>query len=89
MEKTLKQILNKLTLLETNMEQRFVSMEHRLDSLEQLKPLVKESHQWIKVLVENKEIQKAEIDSLNLRVSKVEGVLTGFERSLEGMQKAQ
>ena len=50
MEKILKQILNKL--------ERF---DKRLERLERLEPLVQESHQWIRMLVENKEVQRAEI----------------------------
>jgi len=37
----------------------------------------------------NKEFHKAEMDSLRHDLSKVEGVLTGFDKSLEIMKKAQ
>lgn len=50
---------------------------------------VNESHQWIRTLVENKDVQKAEMDNLQHKVTAVEGVLQGFDKSLEKLTKAQ
>lgn len=78
MEKMLKQILKKLDKLDR--------LEERLERLE---PLVEESHQWIRMLVENKEVQKAEMDNVKNDLARVEGVLVGFDKSLDVMKKAQ
>lgn len=74
MEEILKQILGKV---------------EKLERLERLEPLVEESHQWIRILVENKEVHKAEIDNVKNDLARVEGVLVGFDKSLDAMKKAQ
>ena len=61
---------------------------HKIEKLERLEPLVIESHQWIRTLVENKEVQRAEMDNVKHELAKVEGVLTGFDKSLDLLKKA-
>ncbi len=78
MEKILQQILKKLDKLD--------GLEERLERLE---PLVEESYQWLKALVESNEVHRAEMDNINNHLARVEGVLAGFDKSLEPLRKAQ
>lgn len=78
MEEILQQILKKLEKLE--------KLEERLERLE---PLAIESHQWIRILIERTEVHSAEMDCMKHDLSRVEGVLAGFDKSLEGLKKAQ
>ena len=71
------------------MEKILKQILEKLEKLERIEPLVEESHQWIQMLVENKEVQKAEMDNMKHDLSRVEGVLAGFDKSLEILKKAQ
>ncbi|MDA8235349.1 MAG: hypothetical protein M0Z31_11205 [Clostridia bacterium] len=72
-----------------NLEGRIDNLENKVDELYSLKPIIIESHQWLSTLIENKEFQKAEMDRLEHKINTVEGVLTGFDKSLDTLKKAQ
>lgn len=88
MEKLLKEILAKLNNLEEDMKD-FKQSKVMIKEIYDLKPKIEESHRWLSTLVEYKEIQKAEMDSLKIDVAKVTGVLKGFDNSLELLKKAE
>ncbi len=68
-------ILQELRDFRSDFTKQLDGVKGRLSEVEKLKLLVEESHQWIRILVENKEVQKAEMDNLNHKVATVEGVL--------------
>ena len=89
MEEILNQILAKLENMESDIKELRPLIKEDHKTIKELKTRVDESHQWIRVLFENKEFQKAEMDNLKYEVSKVEGVLKGFDKSMELFRKAQ
>lgn len=88
MEKILKEILAKLNNLEEDIKD-LKQLKPMVKELYDVKPKIEESHRWLSTLVENKEIHKAEMDSLKVDVAKVTGVLKGFEKSLDLLKKAE
>lgn len=79
MERKLDQILAKLEKLE--------KIESDIEELKALKPKIEESHQWLSILVEAKEVHKAEIHQMGNKIDIITGVLTGFNNSLEPIHK--
>lgn len=84
--------LNNLDKQIDNVDKRLDNVDKRLDAvdkrLDAVEVKVTESHQWIRTLVENKDVQKAEMDNLQHKVAVVEGVLQGFDNSLEKLTSA-
>lgn len=95
MESKLENVESKLE----NVESKLENVEADIKDLKKLKPMVKElydlkpkfeeSHLWLSTLIENKEVQKAEMDSLKLDVATTTGILKGFDNSLELLKKAE
>ncbi|MFZ5640533.1 MAG: hypothetical protein ACOY4Q_07565 [Bacillota bacterium] len=85
----LKDDVNGLKTDVAGLKKGFTRLENDFTQLNQLKPKIEESHQWIGALVDNKETRNAEIDNLNHKVARVEGVLQGFADSLEPFRKAE
>ena len=81
MEKILNEILAKLNNIESDV-QELKKLKPMVKELSDLKPKIEESHIWIGTLVENKAVQKAEMEALKINVAKVTGVLKGFDNSL-------
>lgn len=99
MEKIIKEVLQELVSFRTEVNKQLNSMGKRLNNLDKqidnvdkrldaVEVKVSESHQWIRTLVENKDVQKAEMDNLQHKVAVVEGVLQGFDNSLEKLTSA-
>ncbi len=88
MENILKEMLAKLNNLETDIKE-LKQLKPMVKELHDLKPKIEESHRWLSTLVENKEVQKAEMDSLKYDVVRVTGVLKGFDNSLDLLKKAE
>ena len=80
----------KLNMLEADV--RVIKGKHgqKLQILETGVGGIKEEHgQMLRAILENKEIQKAEMDNLKMGVTKVTGVLKGFDDSLDLLKKAE
>lgn len=88
MENILKEVLAKLNNLETDIKE-LRQLKPMVKELHDLKLKIEESHRWLSTLVENKEVQKAEMDSLKHDVVRVTGVLKGFDNSLDLLKKAE
>lgn len=97
MEMVLKEILNELKTVKSHINNlevdvREIKEEHgqKLNVLEADVRGIKEEHgQMLRAILENKEIQKAEMDNLKMDVTKVTGVLKGFDDSLDLLKKAE
>ena len=75
MEKILKKILDKLSNLEADVKK-----------LKELNPIVsgmKEEHgQMLRAILESKEVQRGEIDTLTHRTAKIEGTIKGAAKQI-------
>jgi hypothetical protein len=88
LEKILNEILVKLNNIEFDV-QELKKLKPMVKELRDLKPKIEESHIWISALIENKEVQKAEMEALKIDVAKVTGVLKGFDNSLGLLKEAK
>ncbi len=88
MEKILNEILAKLNNIESDV-QELKKLKPMVKEIYDLKPKIVESHRWISTLVENKEVQKAEMEALKINVAKVTGVLKGIDNCLELLKEAK
>lgn len=89
LEKLLQEILAKLNNIEADVKQMKPKIDENYREIKGLTPKIEESHRWLSALSENKEMQKAELDSLKHELTRVSGVLKGFDNSLELLKKAE
>lgn len=85
----LKKGFNRLENDVAGLKKGFTRLENDVAQLNQLRPKIEESHRWLSALVDNKETRNAEMDNLNYKVARAEGVLQGFADSLEPFRKAE
>jgi len=71
------------------MESDLKEIKPKVEEIYSLKPKIEESHQWLSALRYSSEFHKAEVDRMDNKVALIEGVLQGFDKSLEILKKAQ
>ena len=72
------------------MEKLLREIIQKINTLETTVLGIKDEHgHMLRAILGNKEVNKAEMDKLQIKVATVEGVLNGFANSLESIRKTQ
>ena len=64
-------------------------LKSKVEELYALIPKIEESHQWIRILVENKELKGDEWARVGIKFFRVDGGVTGLVKGWEVLKKAQ
>lgn len=72
------------------MEELLRKIVKKINTLETTVLGMQDEHgQMLRAILENKEVNKAEMDKLQIKVATVEGVLNGFANSLDSIRRTQ